>query len=280
VPFSRSFLALVAALLASGHAFADSVSLPVLGASTPRAQIETALGFVVPRAEGDRLAPVSLQTVQFETNLSDDAYRVGVRYGVGAAALASRSPLKTAMAPSNLTVWFRAQNVTAHGLSFSSGVALSLPTAWVSIGGPADDALRSTRSLRLDQRNDFVARGLAISPHIDVRVSISHLDFQLRQTLDVSTEVSARALQSTTATSVLFAGTHYRTLNPGIELVHLYTLDAAQANDSRSRWTLFPHVKLSLPKVEPYLGLVYGAPASHPKGEAMFAVRVGFNFLF
>jgi hypothetical protein len=278
----------LAALSLANIAFADAISLPVIGASDRRAQIDTTLGFVVSNesASGKGSAPAFVQAQQFETNVADDAYRIGIRYATGSAILPARESSSTelrrnqAMVTGNVTVWFRAQNVTVHGLSFSSGVNLTLPTSWQRIGGPADDASRSLRSLRLDQRVDYTVKSLSVSPHVDVRVTASAFTFQLRQTLDASMEVSSRALQTTTATSILFAGVRVGDFHPGLEFVNLYTLDAAASDDSRHRWTLFPHLRYQGQHVEPYVGLIVGAPSYHPRGSATVAARLGFNLLF
>jgi hypothetical protein len=259
----------------AGVARADAPSVPVLGASEGRFRLDTSLGVL---AGATRDTPMFVQTVEYETNLADDAFRLGVRYAVaGARSLDTSRSRQGSLVPSNIALTLRAQTVTLHGLSFAAGAQFTAPSAWVSVGGVADDASLAIRSVRLDRRVDFTARVASVSPHVDVRVVQGRWTVQVRQTLDASLQLSSTAPQSTTATSMLYVGARFGQLVPGVELFHLYLLDGGAADAGRSRVTVMPHLAWSMRNIEPMIGLLYGSPTYHPAGDRVFGLRLGFS---
>lgn len=271
-------LALVGPLVGlfwSSPGVADAPSLPLLGDARPRIFVDTSLGSL--RGSARSVAAFE-QVFGFETNAAEEAYRIGFRYAMGGGETFDPTRARqVSLAPSNVGVWFRAQTVTLHGLSFSAGAVVALPTSWVPIGGIAENVALSVRSLRLDHRSDFVAKGVGVAPHVDVRVHLGWWTVQLRQSLDATLQLSSSAQQSTTATSVVYVGADLGKFTPGIELVHLYLLDGTAPDADRRRLTLLPHLRWRFRSVQTTLGMVYGAPPYNPAAAEVVGVRLGIT---
>lgn len=259
---------------------ASPPSLPTLDTTRAEAHVESAFATLEPYP-GSARAHVMVNAVALEIPIFEPWIHLGWRYAAAAGeSVEGRTP-SSALISGNLTTSFRVSWFSGHGIAFSAGLLAAAPTAWFGRDGTSADVARAARSVRVDDRVAFTPKAFAISPVLDLRVDLALLTFQLRQTLDASIELSERATQSTTATTVVYGGIHLGDhVMPGVEITQIYVLDGSAPDDARSRYTLMPHVRYFGRKISPFLGIFYGTPALHPRAEQIWGLRLGFNVGF
>jgi hypothetical protein len=255
-----------------------SPTLPAIASTSTEVRTTLTLARLVP-VTGASPAGVYVQMFAVETALFQPWLHFGLRYGVGGGEAMSLAAPGNEFLSANPAMTFRASWESGHGVSFSAGLIAYLPAAIYRRERAVRDVALGVRSGWLGERGMFFGDGFATAPHIDLRVDVAILTFQLRQAVDLGFAFDANVTRSLSATTTVYGAMRLGIIVPAVEVTQRYTLDADAPDETRSSVSIMPHVSL-LGRLSPFIGFVFSGTPDHPLAQDLWGVRLGSRVEF